>query len=121
VQLTPPTTQRREPDGEQESPAGAFPAARRARPGVPQTQNTAGEWEPEARSPRQNMLEALAVYTAILVLLWPFAYGVGPWNVDVPHAGVLVFPLVCIAVFAGLMAWCALRLPADPPTVSDRG
>jgi len=39
--------------------------------------NTAGEHEREACSRRWNAIEAFAVYTVILTILWPFAYYLG--------------------------------------------
>jgi len=40
-------------------------------------QNTAGELENEKRSRRFNAIEAFAIYTFILVVLWPLAYYFG--------------------------------------------
>jgi hypothetical protein len=41
-------------------------------------------------------------------------YGVGPWNVDAPGWGVLVFPLCCIAAYVVLAVFCYRRLPGAP-------
>jgi hypothetical protein len=36
-------------------------------------------------------------------------YSVGPWNVDNPTWGVLVFPVLCILFYAALILWYSLR------------
>lgn len=38
-------------------------------------------------------------------------YGVGPWNVDAPGWGVLVFPMLCIVAYGALALLCYRRLP----------
>lgn len=43
-------------------------------------------------------------------------YRVGPWNVDDPALGVVAFPMLVIAVYLGILFWCARNLPATPPS-----
>ena len=39
-------------------------------------------------------------------------FRVGPWNMDAPSALALIGPLLCLAAFLALAAWCWRRLPA---------
>ncbi len=41
-------------------------------------------------------------------------YSVGPWNIDEPTYGVLVFPLLCIAAYLAFMAWSINNIQEDP-------
>ena len=47
-------------------------------------------------------------------------YRVGPWNVELPAAHVLIVPLLCLAGFAALTAWCWRRLPSAFPIVKTQ-
>ena len=40
-------------------------------------------------------------------------YSVGPWNVDTPTLGVLLFPMLCIAAYIGVTVWCAKNIRED--------
>lgn len=42
-------------------------------------------------------------------------YSVGPWNVDDPTLSVVIFPVLCIVLYVGVMVWCARNLPKDTP------
>lgn len=37
-------------------------------------------------------------------------YSVGPWNVNHPTAGVLLFPMLCIAAYVAVASWAAVRI-----------
>ena len=74
---------------------GPAPEKRNAsRGGVPMLVTTAGDWEREARSRRHNLIEAFAVYLFLLVVMWPFGYGLGVLPGNEP-----VLPLVLGAVY----------------------
>ena len=40
-------------------------------------------------------------------------YRVGPWNVEQPTAAVLVIPMICLGIYAGLLVWAARRIIKD--------
>lgn len=40
-------------------------------------------------------------------------YSVGPWNIHEPTAGVLVFPMLCIAGYIVLLIWCLQNVRED--------
>lgn len=42
-------------------------------------------------------------------------YSVGPWNVDDPTWPVVIFPVLCILFYIGVMVWCARNLPSEKP------
>jgi len=37
-------------------------------------------------------------------------YSVGPWNVDHPSPGVLVFPMLCLGIYLAVTVWAAVRI-----------
>jgi hypothetical protein len=43
----------------------------------PSVCNAAGEWEPERRSRRANLIDGLGTAALVLVILWPFGFGWG--------------------------------------------
>jgi hypothetical protein len=45
-------------------------------------------------------------------------YGVGPWNIDDPAWSVLWFPMLCLAFFAVMIAYCSRKLPGTPPAAA---
>lgn len=62
-------------------------------------QNTAGEIERERHSRRFNALEAFAIYTFVLVVLWPFAYYFGVLREDKSIEGWAQIPLILGGIY----------------------
>jgi len=40
-------------------------------------------------------------------------YSVGPWNIDDPTSGVLIFPMLCIAAYIFLLIWCLQNIKEE--------
>jgi hypothetical protein len=47
-------------------------------------------------------------------------YSVGPWNVDDPTLAAVIFPVLCIVFYIGVMVWCARNLPKEAPVATGR-
>jgi hypothetical protein len=42
-------------------------------------------------------------------------YSVGPYNIDFPTREVMIVPLLCIAVYVGILIWCWRNLSSEEP------
>ncbi|NJL29553.1 MAG: hypothetical protein HC897_17535 [Thermoanaerobaculia bacterium] len=67
------------------------------RPG--QLQTTAGDWEIETRSRRHNALEAIGLYTFLMVVQWPFCYIFGTWMENEAVKNFAWYPVILGAVY----------------------
>jgi len=67
--------------------------------GVGYLQTTAGDWELEAKPRRYNALEAIGLYTFLMVVQWPFCYVLGTWMGSETIQAMAVWPLVAGAVY----------------------
>ena len=47
--------------------------------------------------------------------LFEIDYSVGPYNIDYPTREVMIVPMLCIAVYVGIMLWCWRNLSQDEP------
>ena len=46
-------------------------------------------------------------------------YRVGPWSVDEPTGSVLIIPLLCLVIYAGLLVWAIRRYTPEQQSLTS--